>query len=50
LEDEEIKKNAEKGNLIEGACWTEEVAGTNGGGTVLKLGEPIKFSPVSIIV
>jgi len=41
--DEEIKKNAEKGNLIEGACWTEEVAGTNGGGTVLKLGEPIQI-------
>jgi transcriptional regulator of acetoin/glycerol metabolism len=41
--DEEVKKSAEKGNLIEGACWDEETAGTNGGGTVLKLGEPIQI-------
>jgi len=41
--DEDIKTSAERGNLIVGACWGEEVAGTNGGGTVLALDEPIQI-------
>ena len=41
--DEDIKASAEQGNLIVGSCWSEDVAGTNGGGTVLALDEPIQI-------
>ncbi|MFZ5631340.1 MAG: sigma-54-dependent Fis family transcriptional regulator [Bacillota bacterium] len=38
-----VKESVEKGNFIPGADWSEETAGTNAIGTVLKTGEPIQI-------
>ncbi|MFB3924997.1 MAG: sigma-54-dependent Fis family transcriptional regulator [Syntrophales bacterium] len=40
--DPDVKESVKRGNFIVGACWSEEVAGTNGVGTVLKLGTPLQ--------
>ncbi|MRR15533.1 MAG: sigma-54-dependent Fis family transcriptional regulator [Deltaproteobacteria bacterium] len=41
--DEQVIKHAQTGNFIEGACWGEESAGTNGVGTLLKAQKPIQI-------
>ena len=41
--DEYVIKHAQTGNFVEGACWGEESAGTNGVGTLLKLQKPIQI-------
>jgi len=41
--DEYVIKHAQTGNFVEGACWGEEWAGTNGVGTLLKLQKPIQI-------
>lgn len=40
--DRDIVANIKRGNFIVGACWNEETTGTNGIGTVLKLGRPMQ--------
>ena len=42
--DNDILANAEKLNLIKGASWAEEVAGTNGLGTALAIKKPVQVS------
>ncbi|SEA15523.1 Transcriptional regulator of acetoin/glycerol metabolism [Desulfuromusa kysingii] len=44
LGDPDTLSDAEKVNLIRGACWIEEAAGTNGIGTALTLGKPFQVS------
>ena len=39
--DEDVKTMSAKGNLVPGACWNEEMAGTSGG-TAMALGIPIQ--------
>ncbi len=40
--DTDVLERVKKGNFIPGACWSEEEAGTNGCGTVLKMGRPVQ--------
>ncbi len=40
--DEDVITRVRKGNFVVGACWSEEIAGTNGGGTVIKVDRPIQ--------
>jgi len=40
--DEDILESVKQGNFVLGACWSEEVAGSNGVGTVLTLGKPLQ--------
>jgi PAS domain S-box-containing protein len=40
--DTDVLESVKKGNFIPGACWSEEEAGTNGCGTVLKMGRPVQ--------
>jgi PAS domain S-box-containing protein len=42
LGDVDVVERVKKGNFIQGACWSEEEAGTNGCGTVLKMGRPVQ--------
>ena len=42
LGDADVVERVKKGNFIQGACWSEEEAGTNGCGTVLALGRPLQ--------
>jgi len=42
LGDADVVERVKKGNFIQGACWSEEEAGTNGCGTVLKMGRPVQ--------
>ncbi len=35
--DNDVMERVKRGNFIVGSCWSEEVAGTNGAGTVIKL-------------
>jgi sigma-54 dependent transcriptional regulator, acetoin dehydrogenase operon transcriptional activator AcoR len=44
LGDPDTLRDATKVNLIRGACWVEEAAGTNGIGTALALGKPFQVS------
>ena len=41
--DYEILESIKHGNFVLGACWSEEVAGSNGVGTVLALGKPLQI-------
>jgi sigma-54 dependent transcriptional regulator, acetoin dehydrogenase operon transcriptional activator AcoR len=41
--DYEILESVKQGNFVRGACWSEEVAGSNGVGTVLTLGKPLQI-------
>ncbi len=41
--DEQVIKHAQTGNFVEGACWSEDSAGTNGVGTLLKVQKPIQI-------
>ena len=41
--DYEILESVKQGNFVLGACWSEEVAGSNGVGTVLALGKPLQI-------
>jgi transcriptional regulator of acetoin/glycerol metabolism len=40
--DDDILESVKQGDFIVGACWSEEVAGSNGVGTVLELGKPLQ--------
>ncbi|MGA2401803.1 MAG: sigma-54-dependent Fis family transcriptional regulator [Syntrophobacteraceae bacterium] len=40
--DDHIVESVKQGNFVLGACWSEEVAGSNGVGTVLALGKPLQ--------
>ena len=40
--DYEILESIKHGNFIVGACWSEDVAGSNGVGTVLVMGKPLQ--------
>ncbi|HUH67152.1 MAG TPA: hypothetical protein VLZ07_12025, partial [Syntrophales bacterium] len=40
--DADVLERVKRGNFIVGACWSEEVAGTNGAGTALKLRKPLQ--------
>jgi PAS domain S-box-containing protein len=42
LGDVDVVERVKKGNFIQGACWSEEEAGTNGCGTVLKMDRPVQ--------
>jgi PAS domain S-box-containing protein len=42
LGDDAVVERVKKGNFIQGACWSEEEAGTNGCGTVLKMDRPVQ--------
>jgi PAS domain S-box-containing protein len=42
LGDADVVERVKKGNFIQGACWSEEEAGTNGCGTVLKMDRPVQ--------
>jgi sigma-54 dependent transcriptional regulator, acetoin dehydrogenase operon transcriptional activator AcoR len=42
LGDADVLERVKKGNFIQGACWSEEEAGTNGCGTVLKMDRPVQ--------
>ena len=42
LGDEDVLERVKQGNFVCGSCWTEEEAGTNGCGTVLKLDRPVQ--------
>ena len=42
LGDDDVVERVKKGNFIQGACWSEEEAGTNGCGTVLKMDRPVQ--------
>lgn len=42
LGDVEVLESVKRGNFVLGACWSEEVAGSNGVGTALKLGKPLQ--------
>jgi transcriptional regulator of acetoin/glycerol metabolism len=44
LGDDDVVERVKKGNFIQGACWSEEEAGTNGCGTVLKMDRPCRSS------
>ncbi len=41
--DNDVIKRVKKGNFVEGACWSEEVAGTNVVGTAIKLNKPLQI-------
>ena len=41
--DDHILESVKQGNFVVGACWSEDVAGSNGVGTVLELGEPLQL-------
>ena len=41
--DHEILESVKQGKFILGACWSEEIAGSNGVGTVLELGKPLQI-------
>ncbi|MGA2026875.1 MAG: sigma-54-dependent Fis family transcriptional regulator, partial [Syntrophobacteraceae bacterium] len=41
--DHEILESVKQGNFVLGACWSEDAAGSNGVGTVLKLGKPLQI-------
>jgi len=38
-----VLESVKRGKFVLGACWSEEVAGSNGVGTVLALGEPLQI-------
>jgi transcriptional regulator of acetoin/glycerol metabolism len=40
--DNDVMERVKRGNFIVGSCWSEEVAGTNGAGTVIKLEKPFQ--------
>jgi len=40
---ERIRRDAERIHFVEGACWSEENAGTNAPGTALALGRPVQI-------
>ena len=40
--DADVVERIRKGNFVPGACWSEEEAGTNGCGTVLKMDRPVQ--------
>jgi len=40
--DADVVERIKQGNFIPGACWSEEEAGTNGCGTVLKMDRPVQ--------
>jgi transcriptional regulator of acetoin/glycerol metabolism len=40
--DSDVVERVTKGNFVRGSCWSEEDAGTNGFGTVLKLRQPVQ--------
>lgn len=40
--DPEVQQSAERGHFVPGADWSEEIAGTNAIGTVIKTGEPLQ--------
>ena len=40
--DSDVTDRIRKGNFIPGACWHEDVSGTNGVGTVLEIKKPIQ--------
>jgi len=39
----EILESVKQGHFVLGACWSEEIAGSNGVGTVLELGKPLQI-------
>jgi transcriptional regulator of acetoin/glycerol metabolism len=41
--DDDIVTSVQRGNFVPGACWSEENAGTNGCGTVIKTGTPMQI-------
>jgi len=41
--DEHVLQSVKQGDFVVGACWSEEVAGSNGVGTVLTLGKPLQI-------
>ncbi len=41
--DKHVLETVKQGNFVLGACWREEVAGSNGVGTVLALGRPLQI-------
>ena len=40
---ERIRRDAERIHFVEGACWSEALAGTNAPGTALALGRPVQI-------
>ncbi len=40
--DADVVERIKRGNFVPGACWSEEEAGTNGCGTVLKMDRPVQ--------
>jgi transcriptional regulator of acetoin/glycerol metabolism len=41
--DDPVLESVKQGNFVLGACWSEDVAGSNGAGTVLTLGIPLQI-------
>ncbi len=41
--DDDVLESVKQGNFVIGACWSEDVAGSNGVGTVLAMGEPLQL-------
>ena len=47
--DYEILESVKHGNFVMGACWSEDVAGSNGVGTVLAMGSLSRFSAGALL-
>jgi len=41
--DNDVIERVKKGNFLVGACWSEEIAGTNAAGTTIKLNKPLQI-------
>ncbi len=41
--DDDVLESVKQGDFVIGACWSEDVAGSNGVGTVLAMGEPLQI-------
>jgi len=41
--DDDVLESVKRGDFVIGSCWSEEVAGSNGVGTVLMLGNPLQI-------
>ena len=41
--DDGVLESIKQGNFVVGSCWSEDVAGSNGVGTVLLLGKPLQI-------
>ena len=41
--DPDVLESVQQGDFVTGACWSEDVAGSNGVGTVLVIGKPLQI-------